>query len=231
MLSVIREFVAPLSVPKLVILFVPIAIAPAIVPPAFARYAAETAVVVARSLRRVPPSWTTLPDTNVTTRPTIPVPVLDTILSAVREFVAPLIAPTPVMLLPPITRAPDRVAPAAETAPEKAAPVNRAYSARVAPPSTISLPVVPANTALRFSTDDAGPVTTFAATTPESAIVFPIVPEKLARFPLMEVPTLLTMLSVVRKLVAPAMEPLRYKLWKGVAVVPRSQVLFARIFV
>ena len=53
MLSVIREFVAPLSVPKLVRLFVPIVIAPAIVPPAFARYAAETAVIVARSLRRV----------------------------------------------------------------------------------------------------------------------------------------------------------------------------------
>ena len=112
MLSAVRVQLGPEMEPALVMLFVPIAIAPAIVPPAFARYDVEIAEVVARSLKRVPPSWTTLSDANVTTRPKVPVPALDTMLSAVRELTAPERVPTPVMLLVPIAIAPAIVPPA-----------------------------------------------------------------------------------------------------------------------
>jgi hypothetical protein len=85
MLSAEREFTAPLRDPTFVILFVPIAIAPDIVPPARGRKGPPVSVLLA-----IPESWITLSETNDTILFNVPVLVLLTILSTVLEFVGPI---------------------------------------------------------------------------------------------------------------------------------------------
>ena len=90
----------------------PISIGPDIVPPAFARYAVDTAAVVARSLKRVPPSCITLFAENVATRPEVAVPAFVIRLSTVLVLVAPEMEPTFVRLNVPIAIEPVIVPPA-----------------------------------------------------------------------------------------------------------------------
>ena len=71
---------------------------------------------------------------------------------------------------------PEAVIAAAPTVPVNVGEASKAYWASVEPPSASALPVVPANTAIRLSTDEAGPRTTSAAATPESAMSLPVVP-------------------------------------------------------
>lgn len=104
MLSAILEFVAPDSVPTLVMFWVAMAMGPDIVPPAKGKYEDKAVPLEAMIFPVVPEKTATTWSAAV--------PEHETMLSAVRLFVAPDSVPTPVMLWADIDTSPVNVAPA-----------------------------------------------------------------------------------------------------------------------
>ena len=144
-LSAVRELVAPEMILALKRLFAPISIPPVMVPPALGRYISATVSLSAKSVTSLPLSWITLSELNTTTLLTGPVPMFETMLLAVREFVEPEMVPTFVMLFVPIAMAPAIVPPArGRNAPPEAIPTvtELAPGVSVTPAPAMS-PLVP----------------------------------------------------------------------------------------